>query len=77
MEIITYFIFLGSKITADSDYSNEIKMMAPLKESYEKAGQHIIKDRHHFADKSPYNQTMVSLVVLHGYESWTLKRAEH
>ena len=52
-------------------------MMAPLKESYEKAGQHIIKDRHHFADKSPYNQTMVSLVVLYGYESWTLKRAEH
>ena len=52
-------------------------MMAPLKESYDKAGQHIIKDRHHFADKSPYTQTMVSLVVLYGYESWTLKGAEH
>ena len=36
MEIVTGFIFLGSKITADSDCSHEIKMLAPWKKSYDK-----------------------------------------
>ena len=37
METVTYFIFLGSKITADSDCSHEIKRCLPLwKESYNK-----------------------------------------
>ena len=35
METVTDFIFLGSKITADVDYSHEIKkMLAPWKKSY-------------------------------------------
>ena len=34
MEIVTDFIFLGSKITADGDYSHEIKTLVPWKESY-------------------------------------------
>ena len=36
MEAVTDFIFLGSKITVDSDYSHEIKMLAPWKESNDK-----------------------------------------
>ena len=37
MEIVTDFIFLGSKITADDDYSNKIKKtLAPWKKSYDK-----------------------------------------
>ena len=37
LEAVTYFIFLGSKITADSDCSHEIKRCLPLwKESYNK-----------------------------------------
>ena len=51
MEIVTDFIFLGSKITADSDCSHEIKRH--LKESYGKPRQHIKKQRHHFANKGP------------------------
>ena len=35
METVTDFIFLGSKITADSDCSHEIKILAPWKESYD------------------------------------------
>ena len=34
METVTDFIFLGSKITADSDCSHEIKTLAPWKKSY-------------------------------------------
>ena len=57
METVTDFIFLGSKITADSDCSHEIKTLAPWKKSYDKPRQHIKKQRHHFADKGPYSQT--------------------
>ena len=51
VETMPDFIFLGSKITVDSDCSHEIKMLAPWKESYDNSRQHIKKQRHHFADK--------------------------
>ena len=51
MEAVTDFIFLGSKINADSDYSHEIKILAPWKKSYDNPRQYIQKQRHHFADK--------------------------
>ena len=52
VETVLDFIFLGSKITADSDYSHEIeKMLAPWKNSYVKPRQCFKKQRHHFADK--------------------------
>ena len=58
MEIVTDFIFLGSKITADGDCSHEIKkMLAPWKKSYDQPRQHIKKQRHYFANKSPHNQS--------------------
>ena len=56
VETMPDFIFLGSKITVDSDCSHEIKTHAPWKESYDKSRQHIEKQRHHFSDKGPYNQ---------------------
>ena len=56
MEAGTVFILLGSKITADSDCSHEIKRLVPWKESYDKPRQCIKKQRHHFADKGPYSQ---------------------
>ena len=56
MEIVTDFIFLGSKITADGDCSHEIKKMLALwKKSYEKPRQHIKKQTHYFANKGPYS----------------------
>ena len=51
MEAVTEFIFLGSKITADSDCSHEIKTHAPWKKSYDKQRQHIEEQRHQFVDK--------------------------
>ena len=64
---LTVFIYLGSKITADSDYKHEIKRLLPLKESYNIPRQHIKKQKHHFADKCPSSQS-------YGYSSshvWT------
>ena len=53
----TDFIFVGSKITADSDCSHEIKTLAPWKKSYDQPRQHIKKQRHDFANKGPYSQS--------------------
>ena len=54
METVTDFIFLVFKITADGDWSHEIKTLAPWKKSYNKPRQHIEKQTH-FADKGPYS----------------------
>ena len=50
------FIFLGSKIPIDGDYSHEIKTLTPWKESYDQPRQHIKKQRHNFANKGPSSQ---------------------
>ena len=54
-ETVDDFIFLGSKITADSHCSHEIKRHS-LKESYDQPRQHIQKQRHYFANKGPCSQ---------------------
>ena len=55
---VSDFIFLGSKITADGDYSHEIKtMLTPWKESYDQPRQHVKKQRHYLADKGPSSQS--------------------
>ena len=82
VETVTDFIFLGSKITVDSDCSHEIKTLAPGKKSYDKTRQCIKKQRHHFADKGLSSQiygfySIVFTVVMYGCESWTIKKAEH
>ena len=41
VEAVTDFLFWGSKITVDHDYSREIKTLAPWKKSSEKPRQHI------------------------------------
>ena len=51
-------------------------MLAPWKKSYDKPRQHIKKQRHYLANKDLSSQTMVFLVVLHGCEDWTIKKAE-
>ena len=57
METVRDFIFLGSKITA-GDCSHEIKKtLAPWKKSYDQPRQHIEKQRHYFANKSPSSQS--------------------
>ena len=56
VETVSDFIFLGSKITADGDYSHEIKTLTPWKESYDQRRQHIKEQRHYFANKGPSSQ---------------------
>ena len=53
LEIVSNFIFLGSKITADDDCSHEIKMLTPWEKSYDQPRQYIKKQRHYFANKGP------------------------
>ena len=55
METVTDFIFLGSKITADGDYSHEIKRCL-LFGSYDQPRQHIKKQRHYFVNKGMSSQ---------------------
>ena len=80
IETVTEFIFLGYKITADGDYSHEIKRwLAPWKESFDKLRQHIQKQRHYFADKGPSSQSYgfssshVTMWDLDDKESWVQK----
>ena len=56
-ETMTDFIFLGSKITADCDYSHEVKTLAPWKKSYDQPRKHIKKWRHHFANTGLSSQS--------------------
>ena len=74
VETVTDFIFLGFKITVDSDHSHEIKTLAPWKKSYDKSRQRIKKQRHYFVFMV---KAMVFPVVMYGCESWTIKKAEH
>ena len=58
METVTDFIFLGFKITADSDYSHNIKKyLPPWKKSYDKPRHCIKKQRHYFVNKGPSSQS--------------------
>ena len=57
METVRDFIFLCSKITANGDFSHEIKTLAPWKKSYDQPRQHIKKQSHSFADKGPSSQS--------------------
>ena len=79
VETVTDFIFLGSKITVDSNCSHEIKTLAPCKETYDKPRQCIKKQRYHFADKYLSSQSYgfssghVQLWELDQKEGWALK----
>ena len=58
VEAVTDFIFLGSKITADSDCSHEIKRCLLLgKKVNVQPRQHIKKQKHCFANKGLYSQS--------------------
>ena len=54
VETVTDFIFFGSKITADDDFSHEIERRILL--GYDQPRQHIKKQRHYFANKGLSSQ---------------------
>ena len=56
METVADFIFLGSKITADVDWSHEIKTFTPWKGSYDQPKKNIKKQRRYFVNKGPSSQ---------------------
>ena len=75
---MTDFIFLGSKITADGDYSHEIKRCLLLGRKAMTNLDSILKSRDiTLPTKVHLLETMVFPVVMHGCESWTIKKAEH
>ena len=77
METVTDFIFLGSKITADSDYSHEIKRRWLLGRKAMTNQDSILKSRDiTLPTKVHVIKAMVFPVVLYGCESWTIKKAE-
>ena len=57
METVTDFIFLGSKITADGDCSQEIKSHLLLDRKAKTNLDSILKSRHYFADKALSSQS--------------------
>ena len=78
MEALTDFIFLGSKITADGDYSHEIKRHLLLGRKASTNLDSILKSRDiTLATKVHLVKAMVFPVVMYGCESWTVKKAEH
>ena len=52
-------------------------MLTPWKESYDQPRQHIKKQRYYFVNKIQLVKAMDFPVVIYGYESWTIKKAEH
>ena len=77
METVTVFIFLGSKITADGDYSHEIKRGLFLERKAMTNLDSILKSRGiTLPTKVRLVKAMVFLVVMYGCESWTIKKAE-
>ena len=78
VETLTDFIFLGSKITADGDYSHEIKRHLLLERKVMTKLDRILKSRDFTSlTKVHLVKAMIFPVVMYGCESWTIKKAEH
>ena len=76
-EAVRDFISLGSKITADGDCSHEIKRCLPLGRKSMTNLDSILKSRDiTFPTKVHLVKAMAFSVVMYGYESWTIKKAE-
>ena len=78
METVTDFIFLGSKTTADSDCSHEIKRRLLLGRKVMTNLDSILKRRDiTLLTKGHLVKALVFPVVTYGWESWGIKKAEH
>ena len=77
MEIVTDFIFLGSKITADDDCIHEIKRCLLLGRKAVTNLDRILKSRDiTLPTKVHLVKAMVFPVLMYGCESWTIKKVE-
>ena len=76
-KIVTDFIFLGSKITADDDCSHEIKRCLVFGRKARTNLESILQSRDiTLPTKVRLGKAMVFPVVMYGCESWTIKKAE-
>ena len=77
-ETVADFILGGSKISADGDCSHEIKRCLLLGRKVMTHLDGILKSRDiTLSTKVHLVKAMVFPVVMYGYESWTMKKAEH
>ena len=78
VEVVTDFLFLGSKITADGDCSREIRRRLLLGRKAMTNPDSVLKSRDiTLPTKVHIVKAMVFLVVMYGCETWTVKKAEH
>ena len=78
METVRNFILRGSKITADGDYSHEIKRHLLLGRKVTTSLDSVLKSRDiTLSTKVHIIKAMVFLVVMYGCESWTITNAQH
>ncbi|KAI4548513.1 hypothetical protein MG293_000843 [Ovis ammon polii] len=78
METVRDFIFLGSNITADGDCSHEIKRCLLLGRKAMTNLDSILKSRDiALPTKICIVKAMVFPIVIYGFESWSIKKAEH
>ena len=77
METVSGFIYLDSKITADGDCSREIKRHLLLVRKIMTNLYSILKNRDITLPTKVLVKAIVFPVVMYGYESWTIKKAEH
>ena len=78
METVTDFVFLGFKITADDDYSLEIKRHLLLGRKAMTNIDSILKSRDiNLPTKGPIVKATVFPIVMNKCESWTIRKAEH
>ena len=78
VETVTDFIFLGTKITVDSDCSHEIKRHLLLGRKAMTKLDSVLKSRDiTLQTKVHIVKAMVFPVVMYRYQCWTIKKAEH
>ena len=78
VETVSDFIFLGSKITTDGDWSPEIKRRLLLERKVMTNLDSIFKSRHvTLPTKLHFVKAMIYPVVMYECVSWTIKKAEH
>ena len=78
METVTDFTFLGSKTTVEGDCSHEIQRRLLLGRKAMTNLDSILKSRDiNFSTKVHIVKAMIFPVIMHGCESWTIKKVDH
>ena len=77
MEAVTYFLFLGSKVTVDGNCSHDIRCLLLGRKAMTNLDSGLKSRDVTLLTKVCIMNVMVFPVVVYGCESWTVKKAEH